>query len=154
MMVVKRTRSKANFLAMGFPDQTSSADLLADEPGEDLAPVVEVAELIEARAGRREDDDLARPRLPGGGLDRAVQGLRHLVRRATPKRPLEFPGGLADQVNPARLALDQGGEGGEVGPLVAAAQDQVDRAVRKPFERLGGRRRVGALGIVVPEDAS
>src|SRR5690242_13070408 len=50
---VKSTLSNASFFAM------RPSDHLPDERLEDLAPVDVVLELVEARAGRREDDDLA-----------------------------------------------------------------------------------------------
>src|SRR4051794_9208471 len=119
MMVVKRTLSKASFLAM------RRSDPLADEPGEDLSPMGEVAELVEARAGRREHHHLAGAGALGCQVDGAVERRRDFVGGRSGERPFEVAGGLADQVEPGRLALDERRQRGQVGPLVAAAQDEM-----------------------------
>src|SRR5215203_1013139 len=145
--VVKSTLSNASFFAMG-----PSRDV-ADQLLEDLAAVDEVAELIEAGAGRRQHDGVARPRLGRGGFDGAVHGAGDLERHGAAERGLEVAGRLADQVGAAGLAADHGRQHGEVGVLVAAAEDQVDGAVGEPLDGLQGGAGVGALGVVIEEDA-
>src|SRR4051794_22358214 len=102
MMVVKRTLSKASFLAISPPAQYP-ADPLADESGEDLSPVGEVAELIEARAGGREHHHLAGSGALGRQGDGAVERPRDLAGSRAGERPFEVAGGLADQVEPGHL---------------------------------------------------
>src|SRR3954470_17352336 len=77
--VVKSTLSKASFFAMrpshflGRHLQDGARQLL-----EDVAAVVEVPELVEAGAGRREDDRLPPARLAGRRAHGAIERLRPL----------------------------------------------------------------------------
>src|ERR1700688_2893626 len=117
---------------------------------EDLAAVAEVAELIEAGAGGRQHHRLARHGVPRGRPHRGGERAGELQRRRAAERPLELARGLADQVEAPRFRPRQRRQRREVGALVAAAEDQVHRAVREALERLDGRRRIGALRVVVP----
>ena len=74
----------------------SSSRERLDELAEALAPLLEVPELVEARAGRRQQDDLARPRVRGRPGDCVLQVAaaleRHrLVSRASASSPAVSP---------------------------------------------------------------
>src|SRR3954468_3429557 len=135
--VVKSTLSKASFFAM-----RPSFDHCARQFLEDVAAVVEILELVEARAGRREDDRLAPPRLARRRAHGAIERLRSLEGDGALQGGREFLGGLADEVGAAGLAGDHWGERREIGVLVAPAEDQMDGAVGEPLDRLHRGARV------------
>src|SRR4051794_17434147 len=99
--VVKSTLSKASFFAM-WPSRDDRARQLL----EDVAAVVEVPELVEARAGRREDDRLPPARLAGRRTHGAVERLRPLEGDGALQGRREFLRRLADQIGTAGLAAD------------------------------------------------
>src|SRR5436305_13350414 len=105
--VVKSTLSKASFFAMrpshylGCLGRHRARQLL-----EDVAAVVEVPELVEARAGRREDDRLPPARLAGRRTHGAVERLRPLEGDGAVQGRREFLRRLADQVGTAGLAAE------------------------------------------------
>src|SRR6185295_7120041 len=146
--VVKSTLSNASFFAIR-PSDDAPHQLL-----EDLAAVDEVPELIEAGASRREDDGLARLSLAGGRAHRAVEGLRYFVGDGSIQSPLEVAGGLADEIGAARFPADHRRQRGEVRLLVAAAEDEVDRAVGEALDGLQRGAGIGPLGVVVEGDAA
>ena len=60
---------------------------------ESLATLLEVRELVEGGAGRRQQDHLARPRPGRGGLHRLFQGAAARHGRGPAQFPLDFRGG-------------------------------------------------------------
>src|SRR3954465_12527954 len=99
-----RTLSKGSFLAMGGASPLNTE--AAHERLEDVAAVIEIAELIEAGAGGREHHRVAGEGVRRRGLHGLIERPRLLLRDRTPKRRGEFLRGLADQVGAAGLAAD------------------------------------------------
>src|ERR671935_2456724 len=122
---------------------------------ERAAAVLEVAELVEARACRREKDGVARRRRSSRGADGALQGAAVLRGHADAAQRLsDRLGGLADQV--PRGDGPRGHARGEL-PKVAAlqrpAEDEVNAAV-ECGERHQYGRRVRGLRVVHPLDSA
>src|SRR5688500_758254 len=127
-------------LAMRDP----GAGRLRRERAEALAALLVVAELVVARARRREEDGVARRGVGSGAPDGRGEVAAALVGDARPlERRRDRIRRLADQVDAGDRA------GGDVGrqlvvaaTLARAAQDQADAAVERG-ERLAGRVGVG-----------
>ena len=131
-----------------------------DERREVLAALLEVPVVVEARAGRAEQHDVARHGDRGGVRDGRLEvGQDHVGRRPLPHRgapPLEGlaqrRGRGADQDGLLDAPLGGLGQGVERGALQRAAEDQVDRA-GVGGEGLEGGVDVGRLGVVHPGHA-
>src|SRR5947199_2360865 len=93
--MVKSTLSNASFLAMGGSEE------IADQLLEDIAAVVEVPELVEAGAGGRQHDGVARPRRRRRRSQGAVESLRALDGHGAVEGRRELAGRLADQIGAA-----------------------------------------------------
>src|SRR5262249_31387586 len=145
-MSAKSQRSGVSFLGTGQ---------LVDEGHEDLAAVLVVVEHVEGGAGGGEQHHVSRAREGAGGGYRVPHG---------GGIGAGYAGGLEDgphggagpprghgptRPTPGRL----GPERGEVLPLPLAPRDQHDR-LREALERLDRRGDVGALGVVVVDDAT
>src|SRR5687767_7807285 len=133
--VLNRTRSKARRLAI----QTE----LPHETLELVPAIIEIAELIEARTGRRQHHRFAGRGARAGQRHGAVQRARRLERHGAGERRFELGRGFTDEVGARRLARHHLAQRAQVRPLVAAAQDQVHRAVGEVLERARGGRHVG-----------
>src|SRR4029079_11908181 len=128
---------------------------LPGEPAERLAPVLVVAELVEAGAGRREQEGLARTGGRGSGMNRGVEGAGPLEGDAgAVEGGGDRVGRLADQVGALdRRGCDRAREAREVGALERSAEDEVHPA-RERGERLDRGVGVRGLGVVHILDAA
>src|SRR5215813_12820731 len=144
-MSAKSQRSGVSFLGTGQ---------LVDDGHEDLAAVLVVVEHVEGGTGRREQHHVARARQGAGGGHRVPHGGG--VDAGHARRLESRPYGGAIDPDEHRLAhVPPRGirERREVLPLPFASRDQHDR-LREALERLYGRGDVGALGVVVVDDAA
>src|SRR5690348_11045530 len=95
-----------------------------DQAAELVAAVLEVPELVVARARGREQYDVARLRLPRRRRDR----LREVAdAHRSGNRGRELAGGLAEHVGAANVGAESGRERREVLALPRPAQDQQKR---------------------------
>src|SRR6476659_7932657 len=81
-----------------------SSPEVSDQAAEGVAALLEVAELVVARARGREQDDVARLRFAGSGTDGGRQVTRTAIHAAgAPERGGKLLGRLADQVDRAHV---------------------------------------------------
>src|SRR5437764_121880 len=99
--MVKSTLSNASFLAMRGSPVGLAGEEIADQLLEDIAAVVEVPELVEAGAGGRQHDGVARPRRRRRRSQGAVESLRALDGHGAVEGRRELAGRLADQIGAA-----------------------------------------------------
>src|SRR4051795_5933598 len=125
------------------------------KPGDEVlerAPArLEVLELVEARARRREQDDLAGARGRAGGVQRALEVA--LVGGVLAEDVAQGGRRLADEIDAGAPGVDRRAQRREVLALAAAAEDQVDRRAGEARERHERRVDVRRLRVVHVEDA-
>ena len=124
---------------------------------ERLAARLEVAKLVEARARRAEQHDLAGATAAARAAASARSRVRHVRtgsrrRRRLERRPDRRPV-LADQIHRAGARRDLLAQQAEVLALAAAAEDQVHAPRRERAQRDERARDVGRLGVVDEEHA-
>src|SRR3954453_16762684 len=106
---------------------------LSDQRLEGAPPRLEVLELVEARARRREQDDVARPRRGARGVQRVLEvaALARIRAEDVAQRGRR----LADQIDAGAAVCDRLAQRRKVLALAAAAEDQVDRRPGEALER-------------------
>src|SRR5262245_56467384 len=147
----RRARRAAPAVIHAHFDGGRPKPLSTDELAKALPAGFEVLELVEARAGRGEQDDLPRgcPRPRRGERALEITAFAHL-RGSAGERAGDRRGVLTDQIHRATAALDGAAQDAEVLALALAAEDQVDPFAPRPRAALPGarsaRRPVGSAG--------
>src|SRR5829696_1713920 len=114
--------------------------------------LLEVRVLVEARAGRREQDGLAVLRRRARRRDRALEVAAAVQRNGALERLGDAPGVLADEVDGAGAPRHGVPQRLEVLPLPLPAEDEMDGDV-EAGQRDERRVDVRGLGVVDVEDA-
>ena len=125
---------------------------LLDEAAELVAALLEVLELVEARAGRGEQDDVARRCAAAAAWRTARSSVPSSAYRPDPR--VERGGEPRSAVSPMRwdrpnARRERRDELGEVLALGRPAEDEVERRVvgGDPAPRRGGVRRLGVVDV-------
>ena len=115
--------------------------------------MLEIVELVEAGAGRGEQDDVAGLGQGSGAGHGVGQGLDLFERKAVVELRGDLFAGGADQEHVPGARAQRLAQRAEVAALVLAAQDD-DEVTGESINGLEGRVDVGGLGVVVVGDAA